>query len=72
MRRIFLLYGALLGVAGWGQNSGIQGVVTDPSGANVPDAAITLTNTGAGVVSTARTNERGFYSVPFLPPPSMR
>jgi hypothetical protein len=34
----------------------------------VPDASVTLTNTATGVVNTARTNERGFYSVPFLPP----
>ena len=68
MRRIFLLCVTLLGVTVWGQNSGIQGVVTDPSGASVPDAAITLTNTATGVVNTARTNERGFYSVPFLSP----
>lgn len=68
MRRSVLLCSLLLGIAVWGQNSGIQGVVTDPSGASVPDAAITLTNTATGVVNTARTNERGFYSVPFLPP----
>ncbi len=68
MRRIFFLCVTLLGVAAWGQNSGIQGVISDPTGAMVPDASVTLTNTATGVVSTARTNERGFYSVPFLHP----
>ena len=49
------------------QNSGIQGVVTDPSGAPVPDASITITNVATGVVTTVKTNEQGFYTAPFLP-----
>lgn len=49
------------------QNSGIQGVATDPSGAPVPDVSVTITNVSTGVASTATTNERGFYSAPLLP-----
>lgn len=49
------------------QNSGIQGVVTDATGASVPDVTVTVTNVGTGVAATLRTNERGFYSAPFLP-----
>ncbi len=49
------------------QNSGIQGVVTDPAGASVPDVAVTVTNVETGVATTLRTNELGFYSAPFLP-----
>ncbi|MBK5292847.1 MAG: carboxypeptidase regulatory-like domain-containing protein, partial [Acidobacteriia bacterium] len=48
------------------QSSGIQGLVTDPTDAPVPDAAVTITNVATGVVSTVRSNERGFYSAPFL------
>ena len=49
------------------QNSGIQGVISDPTGAAVPDVAVTITNAATGIVTTARTNESGFYSAPFLP-----
>ncbi len=68
MRALRLMTAALLASAAWAQNSSIQGVVTDPSGANVPDASITVTNLATGVTYSARTNERGLYSVPFLPP----
>lgn len=57
-----------LAVAAAAQNSGIQGVVTDPSGAPVPQVAITITNVATGVATAVRTNEQGFYTAPFLPP----
>ncbi|MCL4402636.1 MAG: TonB-dependent receptor [Acidobacteria bacterium] len=49
------------------QNSGIQGVVTDPTGAAVPDVTVTVLNAGTGVTTNVRTNMSGFYSAPFLP-----
>lgn len=49
------------------QNSGIQGMATDPSGAAVPAVTIRVSNVATGVASTASTNERGFYSIPLLP-----
>jgi len=67
MKKRVILLAALTAVA-WAQNSAIQGVVTDPTGAAVPDAAITVTNVATGVANSARTNERGFYQVPFLGP----
>ena len=54
--------------AAFGQNAGIQGVVTDPSGAYVPEVSITVTNVATGVANEVKTNEQGFYSVPFLAP----
>ncbi|MGH9340923.1 MAG: carboxypeptidase regulatory-like domain-containing protein [Acidobacteriota bacterium] len=48
------------------QNSGIQGVVTDETGAIVPGVGITVTNLETGVARTAVTNDVGFYSVPLL------
>jgi hypothetical protein len=54
--------------AAFGQNAGIQGVVTDPTGAHVPQVAIVVTNVATGVVNAVKTNEHGFYSVPFLSP----
>ncbi|MGI0026205.1 MAG: carboxypeptidase-like regulatory domain-containing protein, partial [Nitrososphaera sp.] len=50
------------------QNAGIQGVVTDPSGAYVPEVVIRVTNLATGVVNEVKTNEQGLYSVPFLGP----
>ena len=40
----------------------IQGSVTDPSGAAVPNAQITFTNTGTGIVRTVKTDSAGFYN----------
>jgi outer membrane receptor protein involved in Fe transport len=50
------------------QQSTVQGVVTDSSGALIPGVEITVINTGTGVASTTRTNAQGFFSVPFLIP----
>lgn len=44
------------------------GTVTDPSGANVEGATVTLTNTGTNEIRTAKTNGLGYYSFPLLPP----
>jgi hypothetical protein len=46
----------------------LQGTITDPNGAVVVNAGVSVTNTGTGRVGTAVTNEQGFYVVPALPP----
>ena len=46
----------------------IVGTVTDPSGASVPNAQVTLTLTGQGTVHTVTTNASGNYTEPDLPP----
>jgi Carboxypeptidase regulatory-like domain len=48
-------------------SSTINGVITDPSGAVVPGVKITVTNTGTQQVSSATTNNSGFYVVPNVP-----
>jgi hypothetical protein len=66
----FLSLVALLGAALHAQDiSGtIQGVVLDPSGAVVPNAKITITNTGRNqVLRTMTTDSGGNYSAPVLP-----
>ncbi|MDX1982835.1 MAG: carboxypeptidase-like regulatory domain-containing protein [Bryobacteraceae bacterium] len=49
------------------QNSGIQGLIIDPSGAAVPDVTVRAVNVATGVATTVKSNERGLYSAPFLP-----
>jgi hypothetical protein len=50
-----------------GITGSISGIVTDPSGAAVPDVAVTVLNTVTGVQTTLRTNANGFYNFPELP-----
>lgn len=45
----------------------ITGAVTDPSGAVIPHASVTITNTGTGNVIHAETNNDGIFSAPGLP-----
>jgi Carboxypeptidase regulatory-like domain len=46
----------------------IAGVLTDPSGAVVPNAKVTATNDATGEVHSATTNGEGAYRFPFLKP----
>jgi hypothetical protein len=48
--------------------SGISGTVTDPSGAVVPEAKVTATNTATGVASHATTTSVGSYIITDLTP----
>ncbi|HEY1241152.1 MAG TPA: TonB-dependent receptor [Bryobacteraceae bacterium] len=45
----------------------IQGVVTDPSGASVPKATVTVRNMGTGEQRSFTTDASGLYVVPSLP-----
>src|SRR5215470_11613580 len=49
------------------KSSAITGTVTDSSGAILPGAKVTVTETGTGTVNTTQTNEVGQYNVPYLP-----
>ena len=48
--------------------SGIQGTVTDDTGAVVPDAKVTITNNNTGVITRATTSSVGSYTVTDLIP----
>jgi uncharacterized membrane protein len=50
------------------QTSQITGPVSDPSGASVPAASITVTNVGTGVAIPTTTNAAGYYTLPLLVP----
>jgi hypothetical protein len=46
----------------------LNGTITDPSGATVAGAKVTLRNTGTNATSTTTTNSSGFYAVANLVP----
>jgi outer membrane receptor protein involved in Fe transport len=55
-------------VAGQAVFGTISGVVTDPSGAVIPGAAVKVTNLNTGVSKTLITNGAGAYNAASLPP----
>lgn len=44
----------------------VNGTVTDPSGAVVPNAKVSATNTDTGIVTATTTNNEGIYNIRFL------
>ena len=48
------------------QSGAINGAVTDESGGAIPNAQVTVTNTGQGTVFKTATNNAGEYSAPAL------
>jgi hypothetical protein len=59
--------------SGFGQSlSGIGGTVTDNTGATVPGAQITVSNTATGVVNHAVTSSAGTYTITGLVPGSYK
>ena len=66
---LFLL--SLFTVSVFGQASytaQIRGVITDQSGAVVPNVTVTVTNDDTGIVTTSRTNGEGLYILTGLRP----
>ncbi|MBC7931415.1 MAG: carboxypeptidase regulatory-like domain-containing protein [Rubrivivax sp.] len=50
--------------------AGVQGTVTDPAGAVVTDAAVTLKNNETGATKQATSSDEGFYRISELAPGS--
>jgi hypothetical protein len=48
-------------------NSHLEGLITDPSGAVIPQAQVTLKNMASGQVRHTQTNPQGFYTFPLMP-----
>lgn len=46
----------------------VMGSVHDPSGAVVPGAAVTISNTATGVTMSTRTDDKGLYAFPYVQP----
>ncbi len=45
----------------------LTGTITDPSGAVIPDAKVTIKNTGTNAIYETRSNVAGQYTMPNLP-----
>ncbi len=52
----------------YAQNAALTGLITDPSGAVIQHAQVTLTDERTSAVWKATTNDRGLYSVPNIAP----
>src|SRR5689334_23043869 len=56
-----VLFAAALPVMGQTSRGTVSGIVTDPSGASVQAAEVTLTNTATNLARSTTTNESGLY-----------
>ncbi len=63
---LFLLLMAL-SAAAQVQNGQFTGIVTDPSGAAIPNAKVTVTNTGTNLSVNISTNQTGLFTAKELP-----
>src|SRR5215472_13087216 len=74
MKRYALIALLCFSAVAFGQEtrSTLTGHVSDPSGAGIPGTAIEVTNTQTGVVTNAKSNSAGDYTVPFLQPGTYR
>jgi hypothetical protein len=56
-----------LGVSAQIQNGQLTGVVTDPTGASIPNATVKVTNEGTSLATTVQTGDSGIYIARELP-----
>jgi len=57
-----------VGASGVGIGGGIQGTISDPSGAGIPKAEVVATNTDTGAQTTKLTSNTGTYQISALQP----
>jgi len=73
---LLAVFSVLLGqqtqAQGVGTSADLTGTVTDPSGATIPNAKVTATDTARGVQRTAVTDEHGLYRLSGLAPASYK
>ena len=64
------LFVVVLAPPTWAQSptGGLRGVVTDPTGAVVPDASVIITELSSGRTITLKSNNVGIYAAPLLLP----
>jgi hypothetical protein len=70
MKRLAFVLAMLMCVVSFAQEfrGALTGQVTDPTGAVIPNAAITVTNESTGAISKTTSGGDGLYTVPFLVP----
>ena len=67
---VLLLLTACVSLPSFAQTAGtasVQGTVADPTGAAIPGAKVTFTNTDTGTARTITTDGAGLYSLPNVP-----
>jgi hypothetical protein len=67
-RLLFVICTCCLTVLSQTETAVISGRVTDPSGAVIKEAGVSITNIDTNVVSTVSTNDRGIYIFPNIAP----
>ena len=77
MRRLAVTCGlcfliAATAFAQGGGNAAMSGTVTDPTGAVIAHATVTMTQAGTEVKRSALTNDSGQFNIPSLPPATYR
>ncbi|MBS1859373.1 MAG: carboxypeptidase regulatory-like domain-containing protein, partial [Acidobacteria bacterium] len=70
MKKLFAICAISVCAAGGllGQTASLSGTVTDPTGAVIPNATLTVTNTQTGATRTDTSDTQGRYTIPQLPP----
>jgi Carboxypeptidase regulatory-like domain len=73
LRRIGYIFAVLLigftpSLLAQAVNGTLLGTVTDPTGATIGGASVTVTESATGLTHTSKTNESGNFTVPDLPP----
>ncbi len=63
-----LLWFSLLVSVAFAQTASVTGRVTDPTGAVVPQARVTVAAEGSGLSTSIQTNDQGYYNFPSLLP----
>src|SRR5215469_4848837 len=64
----FFLLSLLLAATLFGQTTYLTGTVSDPSGAVVPNATVTVTNLDTGAQRTTTSDSQGRYTIPQVTP----
>ncbi|MGC1781615.1 MAG: carboxypeptidase-like regulatory domain-containing protein [Acidobacteriaceae bacterium] len=66
---VFFFCLVICGLPAWAQTTtSVTGLVTDPTGAVIPDATVVLSNPSRGLTFTVKTDSAGSYRVPNVPP----
>ena len=67
-KRSVLIFAICISFLSAQTQSRLDGVVSDSTGAVIAGATVVARNVATGVTYTAKTNETGIYTMPFLPP----